>query len=112
MLNPAKLIPKCLSAILLSGLINITNADVLVLIHGYMGSPSSWEDSRVNELLERNGWRRGGLIIPDTREYFPDPIHRLSSDRAENITYVVDMPWMRPLDEQAEFLNVRYATRA
>lgn len=106
MLNPAKHILKYLSAILLSGLLNTANAEVLVLIHGYMGSPSSWEDSRINELLERNGWRRGGLIIPDTREYFPDPIHRLSSDRAENITYVIDMPWMRPLDEQASFLNV------
>jgi len=97
---------KPLFALLLTGFSSLSNADVLVLIHGYMGSPASWENSRVNDLLERHGWQRGGLIVPDTREYFPDSIHRLSSDRAENISYVVDMPWMRPLDEQADFLEI------
>jgi len=106
MRNPITQPLKYLFTLLLVGLINTANADVLVLIHGYMGSPNSWENSRINDLLERKGWQRGGLIIPDTREFFPDPVHRLSSGRAKNISYVVDMPWMRPLDEQADYLEI------
>jgi len=106
MRNLSQQLLKILSALLLTGLINTASADVLVLIHGYMGSPASWEESRINDLLERHGWQRGGVIVPDTREYFPDPIHRLSSDRAKNISYVIDMPWMRPLDEQADYLDI------
>ena len=106
MRNLVKPLLKFLFASLLASLMNIANADVLVLIHGYMGSPNSWEKSRINNVLERNGWQRGGLIIPDTREYFPDPINKLSSDRAKNITYVIDMPWMRPLEEQADYLDI------
>jgi triacylglycerol lipase len=105
-LTLAKRIFKYLPVFLLTGLLNWANADVLVLIPGYMGSPDSWEKTGINNLLEDHGWQRGGLIIPDTREYFPDPVHRLSSDRAENISYVIDMPWMRPLDEQAVYLDV------
>jgi triacylglycerol lipase len=106
MLNPAKTFSKFLSAACLVSLINIANADVLVLVHGYMGSPASWEESRINGLLERNGWQRGGIIVPDTRKYFPDAINKLSSDRAKNISYVIDMPWMRPLEEQADYLEI------
>jgi triacylglycerol lipase len=106
MLTPAKQLLKYLSVFLLTGLLNCANAEVLVLIHGYMGSPDSWEKTGINKLLEDKGWQRGGLIIPDTREYFPDPLHRLSSDRADNISYVIDMPWMRPLDEQADYLEI------
>ncbi len=106
MLTPAKKFAKYLTVLLLTGILNIASADVLVLIHGYMGSPDSWEKTGINNLLEDHGWQRGGLIIPDTREYFPDPIHRLSSDRADNISYVIDMPWMRPLDEQADYLEI------
>ncbi len=106
MLTSTKQLFKYLSVLLLTGFLNSANAEVLALIHGYMGSPTSWEKSGINDLLEDKGWQRGGLIIPDTREYFPDPIHRLSSDRADNISYVIDMPWMRPLDEQADYLEV------
>ncbi len=106
MRNPTHQLFKYLSTMLLACLINTASADVLVLIHGYMGSPDSWEKSRVNDLLEHHGWQRGGIIVPDTREYFPDPIHKLSSDRSDNISYVVDMPWMQPLDEQAIYLDV------
>ena len=37
-------------------------ADVLVLVHGYLASADSWEISGINNLLDANGWKRGGLI--------------------------------------------------
>ncbi len=94
-----------LVALAMLGLAHNVKADVLVLVHGYMGSPLSWEDSHINDILEDEGWQRGGLIIPDTQSFYPDPMRRLTLDQAENISFVIDMPWMRPLDEQADQLN-------
>ena len=37
-------------------------ADILVLVHGYLGSADSWEASGINSLLDANGWKRGGLV--------------------------------------------------
>lgn len=99
---------KCLNSLIgftLLGLINTASADVLVLIHGYMGSSMSWEESGVNSLLENAGWQRGGLIIPDTGDYLPDPSRRVPNQQAKDISFVIDMPWMLPLDEQADYLN-------
>ncbi len=83
----------------------ICAADVLVLVHGYMGSPASWENSRINEQLERSGWQRGGIIVPDTSTLYLDR-SRDPNRAVENIVYVVDMPWMRPIDIQADYLDV------
>ena len=66
MLTPAKKFAKYLTVLSLTGILNIASADVLVLIHGYMGSPDSWEKTGINNLLENYGWQRGGLILPDT----------------------------------------------
>ncbi|MEE9448100.1 MAG: hypothetical protein V3V09_09080 [Arenicellales bacterium] len=71
-----------------------------------MGSPSSWEFSKINAQLEQDGWQRGGLIIPDTQEYFSDPAQKFTIKEAQNISFVVDMPWMLPLEEQASYLNI------
>lgn len=81
------------------------HADVLVLIHGYMGSPLSWEQSHVNDILAQDGWQRGGLIIPDTDEYYPDPQQSGDLGQIKNVSFVMDMPWMRPLVEQADYLD-------
>lgn len=98
-----------LSALLTLGLTNIASAEVLVLIHGYMGSPMSWEDSRINDILDRNGWPRGGVIVPDTRKFYAAPPSRRNPGKSKNISYVIDMPWMRPLDEQANYVDVAMA---
>jgi len=95
-----------LSALLTLSLANIASAEVLVLIHGYMGSPMSWEDSRVNDILDRNGWPRGGVIVPDTRKFYAAPPSRRNVGKSKNISYVIDMPWMRPLDEQANYIDI------
>ena len=104
-----KFIKQSLSrlAVLISiGLTNFASADVLVLIHGYMGSPDSWEESHVNDILSDSGWQRGGVIVPDIRQFYPDRRLSQSSKKAKNILYMVDMPWTRPLDEQTGYLKV------
>lgn len=40
-------------------------ADVAVLVHGYLGSASSWESSGVNAVLVANGWKRAGVLRTD-----------------------------------------------
>lgn len=92
-----------LASLLLIGLSNFAYADVLVLIHGYMGSPNSWEQSHVNDILSADDWKRGGIIVPDTRQFHTG---RTSSPKAEKVSYMVDMPWTRPLDEQTGYLKV------
>ena len=37
-------------------------ADVLVLVHGYLANPGSWEQSGINASLDAQGWKRGGLF--------------------------------------------------
>ncbi len=92
-----------LAGLLVIALSNIASADVLVLIHGYMGSPDSWEDSHISDILKRDDWQRGGIIVPDTRQFISA---RSPAVKAEKISYVIDMPWMRPLDEQADYLKM------
>jgi len=37
----------------------ISQADTMVLIHGYLGDAFSWENSGVSTVLQQNGWQRG-----------------------------------------------------
>jgi len=96
---------KYLTGLLLAGTVHLASAEVLVLVHGYMGSPASWENSGINGILERNGWPRGGLIIPDTNEFIPAPRSKRPGQRSKNISYMIDMPWMLPLVEQSDYLG-------
>jgi pimeloyl-ACP methyl ester carboxylesterase len=75
-------------------------ADILVLVHGYLGSADSWEVSGVNSVLEANGWKRGGLISssPDSVA----PVYVGPGRDASNKVYVVDLPAEAPIDVQAD----------
>ena len=50
--------------ILLFWLPATTQADVAVLVHGYLGNAASWDYSGVSQTLERDGWRRAGVLTP------------------------------------------------
>ncbi len=76
-------------------------ADVVVLLHGFMGSPSSYEKSGINNLLESAGWGRAGIIIPDMGEALSG-----RNPDAENVAYLVDLPWMLPLRDQAQYFGL------
>jgi pimeloyl-ACP methyl ester carboxylesterase len=72
--------------------------DVLVLVHGYLGSAASWETSGVNGILERHGWQRGGIATPVG--LLPGP-----AGDAANRVYSVELPSTAPIALQAELLG-------
>ena len=75
-------------------------ADILVLVHGYLGSADSWEASGINNLLDANGWKRGGLIssAPGTVA----PVLVGPGKDASNKVYVVDLPAEAPIVIQTD----------
>ncbi|MCU7798255.1 MAG: alpha/beta fold hydrolase [Candidatus Thiodiazotropha sp. (ex Myrtea spinifera)] len=76
----------------------ISRADVVLLVHGYLGSAGSWETSGVSWALERQGWQRAGLMTP--RGLIP-----ASDAKAANKFYTVDLLSMAPIGFQAEQLR-------
>ena len=75
-------------------------ADVLVLIHGYLGSADSWEVSGINALLDANGWKRGGLISSSPGS--AAPVYVGPGQDANNKVYVVDLPAEAPIVVQTD----------
>ncbi len=77
-------------------------ADVLVLVHGYLASPSSWEQSGINKILEADNWNRGGQFIntPAGIQLFEAP-----GKNADNKVYVVDLPSEAPVIVQSDLLS-------
>ena len=78
------------------------HADLLILVHGYMGSALSWEASGINAILESSGWRRGGLLAE------PQMIAGGSGD-VRKISYAVELPSLAPMLVQADQLQVQLA---
>jgi pimeloyl-ACP methyl ester carboxylesterase len=76
-------------------------ADILLLVHGYLGNAGSWEVSGINSVLEANGWERGGLLSA-----FPGdaPAYDGPGRNAQNRVYVVDLPSEAPVVVQSDYL--------
>jgi pimeloyl-ACP methyl ester carboxylesterase len=74
------------------------SADVAVLVHGYLGSAYSWQQSGVNATLASHGWQPAGIITP--RGILPAPV-----DSSANKFYTVELPSMGPVGLQAELLR-------
>ena len=39
------------------------HADVMLLVHGYLSGAQSWDSSGVVPVLQRQGWRRAGILV-------------------------------------------------
>jgi len=93
-------------------LISITGfnarADILVLVHGYLGSADSWEASGINSVLDANGWKRGGLI--SSAPGMVAPVFLGPGKDAGNKVYVVDLPAEAPVVVQTDQLLGMLAT--
>ena len=85
----------------------VVRADVLVLVHGYLASPMSWEQSGINSVLEQQGWKRGGLFksTPAGIQLFDAP-----TKTADNTVYVVDLPSEAPVIVQSDMLSTMLET--
>ncbi|MCG8427787.1 MAG: alpha/beta fold hydrolase [Chromatiales bacterium] len=82
-------------------------ADVLVLVHGYLGSGHSWEQSGVNAVLEQNGWIRAGLLFSGPQGIQIIPV---AGGDAANKVYAVELPSTAPLTLQADHLRAMLNT--
>lgn len=85
--------------LLLLGLQSLpASPDVLVLVHGYLGSAGSWETSGVNSVLVRNGWQRAGVATPAGLVSVPEV-------KSNNRIYTVELPSLAPIGLQADLLG-------
>ena len=85
-----------------------TRADILVLVHGYLGSADSWELSGINQLLEANGWERGGLMSSSPASIAP--LYLGPGKDAANKVYMVDLPSEAPIVVQTDHFLGMLAT--
>jgi len=83
-------------------------ADVLVLVHGYLASADSWEVTGINSLLDANGWKRGGLIT--SAPAMAAPVFVGPGKDAANKVYVVDLPAEAPIIVQTDQFLAMLAT--
>ena len=87
-----------LPLLLLMGLSTGARAELLVLVHGYLGSATSWETSGVVATLESRGWRRAGLLAGPR-------LLPAAGLEAERKVFTVELPSIAPLLVQAEELQ-------
>ncbi len=73
-------------------------ADVLVLVHGYLGGAASWEASGINGMLQANGWHRAG-VLPGGALLTP------AVEPEGNRAYSVQLPSLAPMMIQADHLQ-------
>jgi pimeloyl-ACP methyl ester carboxylesterase len=79
---------------------NSASAEVVVLIHGYMGDARSWERSGVNARLAEFGWVRTGIIGPGLQgPALPPPVAS-----GPNKVYSLELPSTAPLAIQSDIL--------
>lgn len=74
------------------------NPDVLILVHGYLGSAMSWESSGVNSILQQHGWQRAGVVTPAG-------LYPATGAEAEKKVYTVELPSIAPIAVQADLLS-------
>jgi hypothetical protein len=60
-------------------------ADIMLLIHGYLGDANSWEESGINSELHQHGWARAGMFQGST---LGPQLFVTESNNAKNQVYV------------------------
>ncbi len=95
-------VKKLLIVLLLGSVSQSAMADIAILVHGFLGSPSSWDRSLINQQLEAAGWNKAGIV-------FQTPQGAMLSQSPEKISgnelYSVILPSRAPLMYQAELLQ-------
>ena len=88
-------------ALLAAVAIKPAGADVLVLVHGYLGTAHSWAESGVLDRLQRRGYRHAG-----TYGYGAIGVlfQSLARDAVQRPVYTVNLPSQAPIVIQADWL--------
>ena len=89
--------------ILLSLVSYPASADIMLLIHGYLGDATSWERSGINSELHKQGWQRAGMFRGSPMG--PQLYTTEHSDDSTNLVYVAELPSMEPVFIQADILK-------
>ncbi len=82
-------------------LVKSASADVLVLVHGYLGTAQSWAESGALDRLQRRGYRLVGIYGYSAQGVLFQPVHR---GPAERPVYTVNLPSQAPVVIQADWL--------
>jgi triacylglycerol lipase len=81
-----------------------TYADIMLLIHGYLGDANSWEKAGINDELDGNNWKRAGMF----RGSAHGPQLYLAESHvsnAKNKVFVATLPSDAPVMIQADALK-------
>lgn len=78
------------------------NAEIAVLVHGYLSDAGAWERSGVNAMLRQSGWRYAGSLgfSPTGLIEFP-----VTTEQGEKLFYTVNLPSLAPAPAQASWLK-------
>jgi triacylglycerol lipase len=81
---------------------NPARADIVVLIHGYLGTPMSWESAGINRVLHENGWKRAGVVFENHQGVM---LSKMAETVDNNPVYSVRLPSRAPLMVQSDMLH-------
>ena len=95
-----KLAQLLISALLFTSI--PAHADVMLLIHGYLGDANSWEKSGINNELHQQGWKRAGVFQGSSQG---PQLFITENKTAENHVYVATLPSDTPVMLQADVLK-------
>lgn len=86
------------------------NAEVAVLVHGYLSDAGTWERSSVNALLRQAGWQYAGNLGFSPTGLLEQPV---AGERGDKLFYTVNLPSLAPAPAQASWLKaaVDHTTR-
>lgn len=90
-----------LIAILSFMAVKTAGADVLVLVHGYLGTAQSWAESGVIDRLSRRGYRQVGIYGFSPRGPLYQSLGKTDTPRP---VYAVNLPSQAPIVIQADWL--------
>lgn len=97
---------RCLATALCAGLLLATPfpawSEVMILLHGHIGSSIDWRISGFTDVLKNAGWRDGGVI--DTVENSA-ALKALPATGPSDTYYAIDLPSEESLTVQAERLD-------
>lgn len=77
-------------------------ADIMLLIHGYLGDAGSWEESGINSELQQQGWARAGMFQGSA---LGPQLFVTENNNAKNQVYVATLPSQTPVIVQADILK-------
>ncbi|MBT8439446.1 MAG: alpha/beta fold hydrolase [Gammaproteobacteria bacterium] len=80
-------------------------ADIMLLIHGYLGDAGSWEESGINTELHKRGWARAGIFQGSVMGPQLFVTENSTSSTIKNRVYVATLPSELPIMIQADVLK-------